>query len=139
MVMGFLLHGETVDESSFMLEKKLTNSGPFSQSTRKHSIYTSGATGDAVPCMPELARYASSTIIWSVSFELLRYEPNWVWVAVDPVSRLLLAIDVGERTRAISQCVVHQVVGVLAPGCVPVFLTDGFKEYVMALLTHFGH
>jgi hypothetical protein len=27
----------------------------------------------------------------------------------------------------------------LAPGCVPLFLTDGFKEYLTALLTHFGH
>jgi len=34
--------------------------------------------------------------------------------------------------------VVHQVVQVLAPGCVPLFLTDGFKEYATALLAHFG-
>jgi hypothetical protein len=27
---------------------------------------------------------------------------------------------------------------VLAPGCVPLFLTDGFKEYTTALLTHYG-
>jgi len=25
---------------------------------------------------------------------------------------------------------------VLAPGCVPLFLTDGFKEYATALLTN---
>jgi hypothetical protein len=34
--------------------------------------------------------------------------------------------------------VVHQVVQVLAPGCVPLFLTDGFTEYATALLTHYG-
>jgi len=34
--------------------------------------------------------------------------------------------------------VVHQVVQVLAPDCVPLFLTDGFKEYMTALLTHYG-
>ena len=28
---------------------------------------------------------------------------------------------------------------VLAPNCVPLFLTDGFKEYMTALLTHFGY
>jgi hypothetical protein len=33
----------------------------------------------------------------------------------------------------------HQGVQVLAPGCLPLFLTNGFKEYTMALLTHFGH
>jgi hypothetical protein len=38
-----------------------------------------------------------------------------------------------------AQWVVHQVVQVLAPGCVPLFLTDGLKEYTTALLTHYGH
>jgi hypothetical protein len=37
-----------------------------------------------------------------------------------------------------AQRVVHQVVQVLAPGCVPLFLTDGFKDYLTALLTHYG-
>jgi transposase-like protein len=68
----------------------------------------------------------------------LSRSPHWVWVAIDPVSKLLLAIDVGARTSAMAQCLVHQVVGILAPGCVPVFLTDGFKEYTTALLTHCG-
>src|SRR5205823_13742884 len=41
-------------------------------------------------------------------------------------------------TRAMAQGVVHQVGQVLAPGGVPLFLTDGFKEYTTALLTHYG-
>src|SRR5262249_23290943 len=45
----------------------------------------------------------------------------------------------GPRTQAMAQRVVHQVVQVLASGCVPLFVTDGFKEYMTALLTHFGH
>jgi len=57
---------------------------------------------------------------------------------MDPVSKLLLAIDVGSRTLAMAQRVVHQVGQVLAPGCIPLFLTDGFKEYTTALLTHYG-
>src|SRR2546428_10166748 len=64
--------------------------------------------------------------------------PHWVWAAIDPVTKLLLTIDVGDRTLVMAQRVVHQVLQVLAPGCVPVFLTDGFKEYTTALLTHFG-
>src|SRR2546427_2797131 len=64
--------------------------------------------------------------------------PNWVWVAMAPESKLLLAIDVGERTLAMAQRVVHQVVQVLAPDCAPLFLTDGFREYLTALLTHYG-
>src|SRR2546425_349753 len=68
----------------------------------------------------------------------LSRSPHWVWVAMDPVTKLLLAIDVGDRTLAMAQGVVHQVVQVLASGCVPLFLTDGFKEYATALLTHYG-
>ena len=68
----------------------------------------------------------------------LSRSPQWVWAAMDPVTKLLLTIDLGDRTRAMAQRVVHQVVQVLAPGCVPLFLTDGFKEYATALLTHFG-
>src|SRR5467141_1080960 len=37
-----------------------------------------------------------------------------------------------------AQRVVHQVVQVLAPDCAPLFLTDGLKEYMTALLTHYG-
>jgi hypothetical protein len=58
--------------------------------------------------------------------------------AIDPVSKLLLAIDVGERTLAMAQRVVHQVVERLAPDCIPLFLTDGFKESATALLTYVG-
>src|SRR5262249_57020169 len=68
----------------------------------------------------------------------LERSPQWVWVAMDPESTLLPVIDVGRRTLAMAQGVVHQVIQVLAPGCVPLFLTDGFKAYTTALLTHYG-
>jgi IS1 family transposase len=68
----------------------------------------------------------------------LSRSPQWVWVAMDPVTKLLLTLDVGERTLAMAQRVVHQVVQVLAPDCAPLFLTDGFREYLTALLTHYG-
>jgi hypothetical protein len=48
-------------------------------------------------------------------------------------------MDVGERTLTLAQRVVHQVAQVLAPDCTPLFLTDGFREYMTALLTHYGH
>jgi hypothetical protein len=59
-------------------------------------------------------------------------------VAMAPESKLLLTIDVGARTLVMAQRMIHQVGQVLATGCVPLFLTDGFKEYTTALLTHFG-
>jgi IS1 family transposase len=70
--------------------------------------------------------------------ERLSRSPHWVWAAIDPVTKLLLTVAVGDRTLAMAQHVVHQVVQVLAPGCMPLFLTDGFKEYTTALLTHYG-
>src|SRR5262245_21935653 len=73
------------------------------------------------------------------AIERLERMAQWVWVAMDPESKLLLAIDVGNRTLAMAQRVVHQVAQVLAPDCAPLFLTDGFREYVTALLTHYGH
>jgi IS1 family transposase/transposase-like protein len=68
----------------------------------------------------------------------LSRSPHWVWTAMDPVSKLLLAVDVGERTLALAQRLVHQVTQVLAPDCAPLFLTDGFREYLTALVTHYG-
>jgi hypothetical protein len=37
------------------------------------------------------------------AMERLERSPHWVWVAMDPESKLLLSIDVGERTLAICQ------------------------------------
>jgi IS1 family transposase len=68
----------------------------------------------------------------------LARSPPWVWVAMDPVTKVRLAIAVGERTLAMAQGVVQQVVQVLAPGGVPLCLTDGFKAYTTALLAHDG-
>ena len=72
------------------------------------------------------------------AIERLERCPQWVWVAMDPESKLLLALDVGERTLAMAQRVAHQVAQILAPDCAPLFLTDGFREYLTALLTHYG-
>ena len=73
------------------------------------------------------------------AIERLERMSQWVWVAMDPESKLLLVIDVGNRTLAMAQRVVHHVAQVLAPDCAPLFLTDGFREYMTALLTHYGH
>jgi hypothetical protein len=58
---------------------------------------------------------------------------------MDPTSKLLVVVDVGCRTLAMAQRIVHQVSEVWAPGCVPLFLTDGLKDYTTALLTHYGY
>jgi hypothetical protein len=72
------------------------------------------------------------------ALERLERSPSWVWTVMDPKSKVLVVVDVGCRTLAMAQRVVHQVSRVLAPGCVPLLLTDGLKDYATALLTHFG-
>ena len=69
----------------------------------------------------------------------LERSPYWVWTAMDPKNKLLVVVDVGCRTLAMAQRVVHQVTEMLALGCVPLFVTDGLKDYGTALLTHFGY
>jgi IS1 family transposase len=62
----------------------------------------------------------------------------WVWAAIDPISKLILALEVGDRSLEMAQRLVHGVVSVLAPGVVPLFVTDQLAAYAKALLTHFG-
>jgi IS1 family transposase len=62
----------------------------------------------------------------------------WVWTAIDSVSKLLLAIAAGPRTVERAQRVVHRVCQRFAPGCVPAWLSDGFKGYLPAILGHCG-
>jgi IS1 family transposase len=73
------------------------------------------------------------------AIQRLERSQHWVWTAMEPESKLLLAIAVGPRMLAMAQGIVHQVMQVLAPDCLPLFLTDGFKEYGTALLSHGGH
>jgi IS1 family transposase len=68
----------------------------------------------------------------------VRASSNWLWTAMDPVSKLLLVMVVGDHSLAVAQAVVHQVKRRLAVHCLPVFLTDGLAHYKLALLTHFG-
>ena len=72
------------------------------------------------------------------ALKCLSRSPQWVWVAMDPVCKLILAVDVGERVLAMAQRLLHQVTQVLAPDCTPLFLTDGLRDYLTALVTHYG-
>jgi IS1 family transposase len=62
----------------------------------------------------------------------------WVWAAIDSFTKLWLAVEVGDRSLNMAQRLVHRVVSVLAPGVVPMFLTDQLASYEKALLAHFG-
>jgi hypothetical protein len=68
----------------------------------------------------------------------LSRSPHWVWGGDGPVAKWIRTTDVGDRTLAMAQRLVHQVTHVLAPDCAPLFLTDGFREYLTALVAHDG-
>jgi hypothetical protein len=57
---------------------------------------------------------------------------------MDSVYKLILAVDVGKRTLAMAKRLVHQVTQALALDCAPLFLTDGFRNCLTALVTHYG-
>src|SRR5262244_823573 len=69
----------------------------------------------------------------------LSRSPHWVWTAIDPETKVLLSAQVGERTLAMAQAVLHHIAQLLALGCMPLFLSDGYSHYLTAIVTHFGH
>jgi IS1 family transposase len=62
----------------------------------------------------------------------------WVWTAQDVQSKAWLAWHGGRRAPADAHRLVHRVKRVLAKGCVPVFTSDGLRQYFYALTAHFG-
>jgi hypothetical protein len=79
-----------------------------------------------------------STLGEDEAIKRLERSPRGGWTALDPESTLLVVIDGGTRTLTRAPRVVHQVVQVLAPNGVPLFLTAGVKASTPALLAHFG-
>jgi hypothetical protein len=73
------------------------------------------------------------------AIERLSQSPHWVWTAIEPESKLLLSVQVGDRTLAMAQAVLHQIAQLLAPGCVPLFLSDGYAHSLTAIVTHCGY
>jgi hypothetical protein len=76
-----------------------------------------------------LRAFQAGEITEDDAIERLERSPSWVWTAMESTSKLLVGGEVGCRTLALAQRVVHQVAKVLAPGCVPLLLTDGLKDY----------
>jgi hypothetical protein len=66
-------------------------------------------------------------------------DPNTVlrWL-VEAADQLLLAIEIGPRTLAMAQRAVPQVVQHIASTCMPLWLSDGFTGYHLAILGHGG-
>ncbi len=48
----------------------------------------------------------------------------WVWFAVDARTKIIAVLKVGLRTQPMAHAVVHALVKMLAPDCLPVFTSD---------------
>jgi IS1 family transposase/transposase-like protein len=65
-------------------------------------------------------------------------DKHWLWAAIAPCTKIVPSVWVGKRTTADAHHFVHDVVGRLAANCVPLFTTDGLRQYFWALTAHFG-
>src|SRR5215472_814956 len=63
----------------------------------------------------------------------------WVWLAIDPSTKILPVLHLGPRTQNAAHAVIHALQRILAPGCLPLFTSDGLNLYFYALTAHFGH
>ena len=62
----------------------------------------------------------------------------WLWLALDPRTKILPVLQVGPRTQSMAHRLIHSLRERLAPGCVPLFTSDGLNLYFYALTAHFG-
>jgi IS1 family transposase/transposase-like protein len=63
----------------------------------------------------------------------------WLWLAIDPCTKILPVFQLGPRTQTMAYRLIHSLRESLAPGCLPVFTSDGLNLYFYALTAHFGH
>ena len=62
----------------------------------------------------------------------------WIWLAIDPRTKILPVLLLGPRTQHAAHSVIHSLRHLLAPGCIPLFTSDGLNVYFYALTAHFG-
>jgi IS1 family transposase len=63
----------------------------------------------------------------------------WLWLAIDPCTKLMPVHHLGPRTQNMAHTVIHSLRQLLAPNCLPLFTSDGLNLYFYALTAHFGH
>jgi IS1 family transposase len=62
----------------------------------------------------------------------------WLWLAIDPLTKILPVLELGPRTQTMAYRLIHSLRQILAPGCLPLFTSDGLNFYFYALTAHFG-
>ncbi len=62
----------------------------------------------------------------------------WLWLAIDPRTKLLPVLYLGPRTQHAAHMVIHSLRPLLVPGCIPLFTSDGLNLSFSALTAYFG-
>ena len=62
----------------------------------------------------------------------------WLWLAIDPCTKILPVLYLGPRTQQAAHMVIHSLRRLLVPSCLPLFTSDGLNLYFYALTAHFG-
>ena len=62
----------------------------------------------------------------------------WLWLAIDARTKFLPVLQLGPRTQTMAHRLIHTLRESLAPGCLPLFTSDGLNLYFYALTAHFG-
>jgi IS1 family transposase len=63
---------------------------------------------------------------------------QWLWLAIDPLTKMIPVLQLGPRTQNMAHRLIHTLRQSLAPGCIPLFTSDGLNLYFYALTAHFG-
>jgi hypothetical protein len=51
----------------------------------------------------------------------------WLWLAIDPLTKILPVLHLGPRTQNMAHLLIHSLRQILAPGCIPLFTSDGLN------------
>lgn len=61
----------------------------------------------------------------------------WLWLAIDPCTKLLPVLQLDPRTLHMAHRVIHPLRLILAPDCLPLFTSDGLNVYFYATRSPF--
>jgi len=63
----------------------------------------------------------------------------WLWLAIDPVTKILPSLHLGNRKTVDALALTHDLKLRLKSDCIHPFTTDGLRGYFYAITAHFGH
>ena len=61
----------------------------------------------------------------------------WLWLAIDPLTKILPALQLGPRTQNMAHSLIHSLGQILTTGCLPLSTSDGLNLYFYAALGPF--